>query len=84
MQVTNLVDTDTMSYQYSINGTDYYSLQTLQTQKTFGANQTVDLHVRKVGSGDKILAAGNRESQLRAPATFRRFPVLTSFRIARR
>lgn len=59
MQVTNLVDTDTMSYQYSINGTDYYSLQTLQTQKTFGANQTVDLHVRKVGSGDKILAAGN-------------------------
>ena len=50
-----------MSYQYSINGTDYYSLQTLQTQKTFGANQTVDLHVRKVGSGDKILAAGNRE-----------------------
>lgn len=61
MQVTNLVDTDTMSYQYSINGTDYYSLQTLQTQKTFGANQTVDLHVRKVGSGDKILAAGNRE-----------------------
>ena len=61
MQVTNLVDTDTMSYQYSINGTDYYSLQTLQTQKTFGANQTVDLHVRKVGSGDKILAAGNRK-----------------------
>ena len=61
MQVTSLADTDTMSYQYSINGTDYYSLQTLQTQKTFGANQTVDLHVRKVGSGDKILAAGNRE-----------------------
>ena len=61
MQVTNLVDTDTMSYQYSINGTDYYSLQTLQTQKTFGANQTVDLHVRKVGSGDTILATGNRE-----------------------
>ena len=61
MQVTNLADTDTMSYQYSINGTDYYSLQTLQTQKTFGANQTVDLHVRKVGSGDKILAAGNRK-----------------------
>ena len=60
MQVTNLVDTDTMSYQYSINGTDYYSLQTLQTQKTFGANQTVDLHVRKVGSGGTILAAGNR------------------------
>ena len=61
MQVTNLVDTDTMSYQYSINGTDYYSLQTLQTQKTFGASQMVDLHVRAVGSGDTILAAGNRE-----------------------
>lgn len=59
MQVTNLVDTDTMSYQYSINGTDYYSLQTLQTQKTFGANQTVDLHVRAVGSDDTTLAAGN-------------------------
>lgn len=61
MQVTNLPDTDKVSYQYSINGKDYYPLQTLQTQKTFGANQTVDLHVRKVGSGDKILAAGNRE-----------------------
>lgn len=59
MQVTDLVDTDMVRYQYSINGTDYYPLQELQTQKTFGANQTVDLHVRKVGSGDKILAAGN-------------------------
>ena len=27
MQVTSLADTDTMRYQYSINGTDYYSLQ---------------------------------------------------------
>ena len=61
MQVTSLADTDTMSYQYSINGTDYYSLQQLQTQETFGASQTVDLHVRAVGSGDTILAAGNRE-----------------------
>ena len=61
MQVTSLADTDTMSYQYSINGTDYYSLQQLQTQETFGASQMVDLHVRAVGSGDKILAAGNRE-----------------------
>ena len=61
MQVTNLVNTDTMSYQYSINGTDYYSLQKLQTQETFGASQTVDLHVRAVGSDDTILAAGNRK-----------------------
>ena len=61
MQVTNLADTDRMSYQYSINGTDYYSLQQLQTQETFGASQTVDLHVRAVGSDDTILAAGNRE-----------------------
>ena len=61
MQVTSLADTDMMSYQYSINGTDYYSLQKLQTQETFGASQTVDLHVRAVGSGDTILAAGNRE-----------------------
>ena len=61
MQVTSLADTDTMSYQYSINGTDYYSLQKLQTQETFGASQMVDLHVRAVGSGDTILAAGNRE-----------------------
>ena len=59
MQVTSLADTDMMSYQYSINGTDYYSLQKLQTQETFGASQTVNLHVRAVGSGDKILAAGN-------------------------
>ena len=61
MQVTSLADTDTMSYQYSINGTDYYSLQNLQTQETFGASQKVDLHVRVVGSDDTILAAGNRE-----------------------
>ena len=61
MQVTSLADTDTMRYQYSINGTDYYSLQQLQTQETFGASQMVDLHVRAVGSGDTILAAGNRE-----------------------
>ena len=59
MQVTNLPKTDTVSYQYSINGKDYYSLQKLQTKETFGASQTVDLHVRAVGSGDKILAAGN-------------------------
>ena len=61
MQVTSLADTDTMRYQYSINGTDYYSLQQLQTQETFGASQTVDLHVRAVGSDDTILASGNRE-----------------------
>ena len=61
MQVTSLADTDMMSYQYSINDTDYYSLQNLQTQETFGASQKVDLHVRAVGSDDTILAAGNRE-----------------------
>ena len=61
MQVTSLADTDKMSYQYSINGTDYYSLQNLQTQETFGASQKVDLHVRAVGSDNTILAAGNRE-----------------------
>lgn len=61
MQVKNLAETDTVSYQYSINGTDYYPLQRLQTQETFGANQMVDLHVRAVGSDDTILATGNRE-----------------------
>ena len=63
MQVTGPADTDMMSYQYSINGTDYYSLQKLQTRETFGASQKVDLHVRAraVGSDDTILAAGNRE-----------------------
>ena len=30
---------------------DYYSLQQLQTQETFGASQKVDLYVRAVGSG---------------------------------
>ena len=54
-------DIDKMSYQYSINGTDYYSLQQFQTQETFGASQKVDLHVRAVGSDNKILAAGNRK-----------------------
>ena len=61
MQVTNLADTDKMSYQYSINGTDYHPLQELEKQQTFGASQKVDLHVRAVGSDNKILAAGNRE-----------------------
>ena len=59
MQVKNLAETDTVSYQYSINGTDYYPLQRLQTQETFGANQMVDLYVRAVGSDDTTLAAGN-------------------------
>ena len=61
MQVTNLADTDTVSYQYSINGNDYYPLKKLQTQETFGARQMVDLHIREVGSDNKILAAGNRK-----------------------
>ena len=61
MQVTNLAETDTVSYQYSINGTDYYPLQKLQTQETFGASQQVDLHIRAVGSDNKILADGNRK-----------------------
>ena len=61
MQVTSLADTDMMSYQYSINGKDYYPLQKLQTEETFGARQMVDLHIREVGSDNKILAAGNRK-----------------------
>ena len=61
MQVTSLADTDTMSYQYSINGTDYYPLQELEKRETFPDSQKVDLHVRAVGSDDTILAAGNRE-----------------------
>lgn len=61
MQVKNLAETDTVSYQYSINGTDYYPLQKLQTEETFGARQMVDLHIREVGSDNKILAAGNRK-----------------------
>ena len=59
MQVTNLVNTDTMSYQYSINGTDYYPLQELQTKEKFGARQMVDLHVKAVGSDNNILSAGD-------------------------
>lgn len=61
MQVTNLADTDTVSYQYSINGKDYYPLQKLETEETFGARQMVDLHIIEVGSDNKILAAGNRK-----------------------
>ena len=61
MQVTNLAETDMVSYQYSINGTDYHPLQELEKQETFGASQKVDLHVRAVGSDDTNLAAGNCE-----------------------
>ena len=59
MQVTNLADTDTVRYQYSINGKDYYPLQELQTKEKFGARQMVDLHVKAVGSDNNILSAGN-------------------------
>lgn len=59
MRVTNLAETDTVSYQYSINGTDYYPLQELQTKEKFGARQMVDLHVKAVGSDNNILSAGN-------------------------
>lgn len=59
MQVTNLAETDTVSYQYSINGTDYYPLQELQTKEKFGARQMVDFHVKAVGSDNNILSAGN-------------------------
>ena len=59
MQVTNLPDTDKVSYQYSINGKDYYPLQELQTKEKFGARQMVDLHVKAVGSDNNILSAGN-------------------------
>ena len=59
MQGTNLAETDTVSYQYSINGTDYYPLQELQTKEKFGARQMVDLHVKAVGSDNNILSAGN-------------------------
>ena len=62
IQGTSLVDTDTMSYRYSINGTDYYSLEEFKTQKTFSASQKVDLHVRAVKSEDNtIWAVGNCE-----------------------
>ena len=61
MQGTSLADTDTMSYQYSIKGTDYYPSQELEERETFPDSQKVDLHVRAVGSDDTILAAGNRE-----------------------
>lgn len=59
MRVTNLAETDTVSYKYSINGTDYYPLQELQTKEKFGARQMVDLHVKAVGSDNNILSAGN-------------------------
>ena len=59
MQVTNLAETDTVSYQYSINGTDYYPLLELQTKEKFCARQMVDLHVKAVGSDNNILSAGN-------------------------
>ena len=61
MQVTNLADTDMRKYQYSIDGINYHPLQELEKQETFGASQQVDLHIRAVGSDNKILAAGNRK-----------------------
>lgn len=61
MQVTSLADTDMRKYQYSIDGINYHPLQELEKQETFGARQMVDLHIRAVGSDDRILAAGNRK-----------------------
>ena len=77
MQVTNLVNTDTMSYQYSINGTDYYPLQELQTKEKFGARQMLDQIII-------FCQLAIVRLKLRETATFRRSPVLTSFRTARR
>ena len=84
MQVTSLADTDRMSYQYSINGTDYYSLQKLQTQETFGASQKLIFTSERLDQTIRFWHLAIVRSQLRAPATFRRFPVLTSFQTARR
>ena len=58
---TVYADDNTGAAESGDQGTDYYPLQELQTKEKFGARQMVDLHVREVGSGDTILAAGNRE-----------------------
>ena len=61
MQVTRLADTDMRKYQYSIDGINYYPLQELEVRETFFGSKMVDLHIREVGSDNKILATGNRK-----------------------
>ena len=61
MQVTSLADTDMRKYQYSIDGINYYPLQELEERETFFGSKMVDLHIREVGSDNKILATGNRK-----------------------
>ena len=61
MQVTRLADTDMRKYQYSIDGINYYPLQELEERETFFGSKMVDLHIREVGSDNKILATGNRK-----------------------
>ena len=61
MQVTRLADTDMRKYQYSIDGINYYPLQELEKRETFFGSKMVDLHIREVGSDNKILATGNRK-----------------------
>ena len=51
MTVKNLPATDTVSYEYSIDGEAYHPLQELQTKEKFGACHPVTLYVRKVSQG---------------------------------
>ena len=83
MQVTGLADTDMGKYQYSIDGINYHPLQELEKRETFFGSQMVELHVRAVGSDNTIWQLAIVRLKLRETAAFRRFPVLTSFRIAR-
>lgn len=70
--------------EYSTDGELYYDWEKIPS-KGIGANTTFTLYARKAAIGNKGASRLQWEqSQLGAPATFRRFPVLTSFQTARR
>ena len=81
MQVTSLADTDMRSYQYSINGKDYYPLQKLQTEARV---RWLIFTSERLGQIIRFWQLAIVRLKLRETAAFRRFPVLTSFQTARR
>ena len=79
MQVTNLVNTDTMSYAQIIT-----HCRSFRRKRSLVRVRWLIFTSERLDQAIRFWQLAIVRSQLRAPATFRRSPVLTSFRTARR
>ena len=84
MQVTNLADTDTMSYQYSINGKIITHCRTFRRRRHLAPVRRLIFTSERSDQTIRFWQLAIVRSQLRETAAFRRSPVLTSFQTARR